>query len=124
MLNRLREELLIRKPDACLPARLTDEWLALLSESVDALLGDESTANVALVALCTGVVARLLETKGYSLSDLGALPSDELRQYFVRYQLELALEQVHRKTNVKYEQATLETILTERSVATWQGCDM
>lgn len=120
MLNRLKHELLARSPEACLPANLSDEWLAALSDSVDMLLGESPESDAQAAALCTGVVVRLLEVRGYKPTDLVELPSEELHEYFVRYRLELVLETIHRNTDVRYEAATLQTILTERDVITYR----
>ncbi|MBR8240655.1 hypothetical protein [Burkholderia multivorans] len=119
-MQRLKAELL-ENEDArtCLPCNLTDEWLDSLADSASRLLdgsGDE-TANPALVI---GVLIRILEAKTAPRSTVMELTEDELMKCLVRYRVELALETVHRKTDVTYNPATLETILTERKITTWK----
>lgn len=41
---------------------------------------------------------------------------NQLFEYFERYRLELALEEVSRRTNIKCESATLNSIFTDRNV--------
>ncbi|WP_155755359.1 hypothetical protein [Burkholderia multivorans] len=120
MMQRLKAELL-ENEDArtCLPCNLTDEWLDSLADSASRLLdgsGDE-TADPALVI---GVLIRILEAKTAPRSTVMELTDDELMKCLVRYRVELALETVHRKTDVTYNPATLETILTERKIITWK----
>jgi hypothetical protein len=75
---------------------------------------------VSVGSLCTGVIVRLLEAKGYAIADLDDIPDAQLHSYFVLYRGELALEEVHRSTDIRYKPATVETIFTERDVETWK----
>lgn len=45
---------------------------------------------------------------------------EDMFTYMQRFRIELALEEVSRKTDIKYEPATLDTILTERGGETWK----
>jgi hypothetical protein len=48
---------------------------------------------------------------------------EDMYEYVQRFRMELALEEARRKTDVKYNAATLETILTEREIETWRAGD-
>ena len=91
MLNRLKKDLLDRGPDACLPAHLSDEWLSTLANSADAMLGNGSADEDATGAACMAVIFRLIDAKQSEKSKLMKVPLAQMREYFVRYRLELAL---------------------------------
>jgi len=120
MLNRLRHEVLDRDVGACLPVRLNDEWLSILSRSADTMLGNATDGDEISGAACMAVILRILDAtinKDYKRMEIR---HEEMREYFVRYRMELALQEVVRNSDVRYEPATLETILTERHVVTWR----
>jgi hypothetical protein len=48
------------------------------------------------------------------------VPFEEFHAHVNRYRIELGFEEVHRKTDIKYNPATLETILTDREITTWK----
>lgn len=119
MLTRLKNELLDADPTACLPRNLSDVWLENLAASADRLLqnANEIEADASLVV---AVLVRILEAKSDGRSEVMKVPLEEFQQYVERYRFELALEEVQRKTDISYDPATLETILTERDVTTWK----
>jgi hypothetical protein len=118
MLKRLQTEILDKGAEACLPKNLTDEWLEHVSTLLERMLNGEDGEGY---GICLAVVLHLLQTK-LPLGESGdfSVSQDELFEYMKRYQIELALETVHRKTEIQYKQATLETILTDREVETWK----
>lgn len=124
MFERIKEDLLDREPSACLPRNLTDEWLSYLAISADKMLGSDGTKDVEAGPVrkeaSLAVVIRLLDAKTEEREVGIEVPLDKMYSYLQQYRMELALEEVHRKTDIKYEAATLETILTERDVATWR----
>jgi hypothetical protein len=95
---------------------LSDEWLSALSQSVNRLLAGEAEESAGAVAIAA--VHVLLQAR--TSSGIHSLGGEEARQRLIAYRLELALELMHRNTDVKYEAATLETIFTNRTVGTWR----
>ena len=114
MLLRLKREITDRGPDACLPVNLTDEWLQYLTASADSMLQGRSSQDAPQNALCVAVVVCLLQARADGTRSALEVSYEQLHSYFEMYRVELALEQIHRKTNVKYNAATLDTILTRR----------
>ncbi|WP_310714495.1 hypothetical protein [Burkholderia multivorans] len=119
-MQRLKAELLESEDArACLPCNLTDEWLNSLADSASRLLDGSGDEN-ADPALVINVLIRIIEAKTALHLTVMAINEDELIKCLVRYRVELALETVHRKTDITYNPATLETILTERKITTWK----
>jgi len=119
MLTRLKRELLDVEPEACLQRNLTDEWLTWLAASADGMLenGNDLEADSSLVG---AVIVRILDAKLPERAAMIEVPLEEFHAHVNRYWIELAFEEVHRKTDIKYNQATLETILTDREITTWK----
>ena len=121
MFERIKMELLDKESAACLPRNLSNEWLEYLAQSAEKMLeGDEGESDAIRKEASLAVVVRLLDAKSPGRAAVIEVPIEGLYQYVQRFRMELALEQVHRNTDVKYEPATLETILTEREVKTWR----
>lgn len=121
MFERIKKELLEREPSVCLPCNLTNEWLKYLAASADKLLGNDNVdSDDADEAASLAVVIRLLNAKTGRQINENDTPLNELNIYTQRFRIELALEEVHRNTEIRYVPATLETILTERDVETWK----
>jgi hypothetical protein len=118
--KRIKKELLDREPDACLPAHLSDEWLSALGNSAYAMLADDCEDG-RVGALCMAVILRLIEAKTGREGLVVSVPIMDMREYFVLYQIELGMEELHRQTGIQYEQATVQTILTARDVADCQS---
>ncbi|GAQ30433.1 hypothetical protein K6V18_06585 [Ralstonia insidiosa] len=122
MLNKLKSELLDAAPEACLPRNLSEEWRDYLAGSADNMLkededeDDTQDKGAAILA----VILRILDAKRAETAGRVEVPFEELHAYVQRYRLELALEELHRKTDITYNPATIETILTEREVTTWK----
>ncbi|MBN3731864.1 hypothetical protein [Burkholderia sp. Tr-20390] len=116
MLNRLKQEVLDRGPEACLPTRLSDEWLSTLAKSADTMLGNAEDGSDGTGAECLAVLLCLLQAKTDCEGKRIEIPFEQMREYFVRYRIELGLEEVRRRTNTNYEPATLDTIFTDRAV--------
>lgn len=125
-LERFMEEVVGKGAEQCLPRNLSDYWLRALSESADELLGGDPLAGSRPVseadkpgALPLAAVLRILEHKGAGRGRLRVTRS-KLVKHLEAYRLELGLEEVHRGTDLKYEPATLDDILTNRMVTTWR----
>jgi hypothetical protein len=115
LLKKFKVEVCDQGPEACLPRNLPDDWLSVVARSTEDMVNGDSkgTGAIALAAIVNILCAKL-GTEGVNMSH------EELYQRLQDYRIELALEEVHRKTEVKYEAATLVTIFTHRDVKTWR----
>jgi hypothetical protein len=119
MLEKLEVDLLDATGEACLPQNLSDEWLEQLSTSADYMLGepsDEAEEGAPIIA----VILHLLRAKIAGQTEKVMFSHEELYEYTKLYRIELALEEVNRKSDIAYNPATVETILTEREITTWR----
>ncbi|MBU7437008.1 hypothetical protein [Paraburkholderia fungorum] len=124
MFDRIKGELLDHDPSACLPRNLSDEWLSYLAISAEKMLGNDDGEHATVhKEAALAVVIRLLDAKSEGRAEEFEVPIDDLYEYLQRFRMELALEEVHRKTDVKYNAASLESILTERDIETWKDGD-
>lgn len=112
--------------EACLPRNLSDEWLHVVARSIDELLGEDDHEPGTFAdtkperrAIGLAAVLTILRAKSGCPESL-ELDPEYLYQCLTEYQLELGLEEVHRKTERKCEPATLATIFTGRQVRTWR----
>lgn len=118
-LNKLAQEVLQGQPgDAALPCNLTDQWLDLISRDLDVCLGDldadsETPSKSHLAAPLALIVHLLFAKQGGAQVKLAF---EELDQYLVDLRIEVALEQVTRRTNFSASRATVQTIFTKRTV--------
>lgn len=118
-LKKLAQEVLQGQPgDAALPCNLTDQWLDLISRDLDVCLGDldadsETPSKSHLAAPLALIVHLLFAKQGGAQVKLAF---DELDQYLVDLRIEVALEQVTRRTNFSASRATVQTIFTKRTV--------
>lgn len=104
-------------PEACLPSELEDAWLLAVLESIDAMFeGDETSTDG---GLAIAALLNLLEGKRLAMGQT-AIDEPMIQAMLCDYRIELALELVHRRTDVKYEPATMRTIFTHREVRTWR----
>jgi hypothetical protein len=70
--------------------------------------------------LVVAVIVRILDAKLPERAAMIEVPLEEFHAHVNRYRIELAFEEVHRKTDIKYNQATLEIILTDREITIWK----
>lgn len=105
---------------ACLPRELSSEWLRTVLESTEILLAGEDDEKGAIALAAVFV---LMAAKGISREKL---ISDEiwLQSIVQDYGIELALETVHRRTEIRYQPATLETIFAKRDVHSWREVEV
>jgi hypothetical protein len=124
-LERFEAEVVELGAEKCLPRNLSDYWLNAVIESTDALLsGDDPLRSVLAGAAKRGAIALaavvcILERKADPASGL-FVGLEQMAKHLQSYLTELALEKVHRSTGAKYEPATLNDILTDRTVTTWR----
>lgn len=117
LLYRFKREVTDLGPVACLPRSLSDAWLNALIHSADVLIAGEdqsAESTLALAALLT-----ILQGSHRSEQLLSTDVHTHLR-ILTDFRIELALELVHRSTDVHYEAATLQTIFTGREVSIWR----
>ncbi|MDT4881401.1 hypothetical protein FQZ97_1172590 [compost metagenome] len=111
LLQRFKLEVLDQGAEACLPVNLSEEWRETLSQVIERYLDDDDDSQFSLVV---GALLGILFGKnpGAEVS----VPLDTMFEYMQSYRLELALEEIRRKTEVKVVPATLETIFTDRDL--------
>ncbi len=109
-----------RGAEACLPRNLPDEWLEMAAQSAEDILDEaavpaaEPRGAIALAALLCILEAK--KATGGSLE----VSYEQLHEYVNMYRIELSLELVHRHSDIKYEPASLNLILTDREITTWR----
>ncbi|MEW6116371.1 MAG: hypothetical protein AB1553_05660 [Nitrospirota bacterium] len=113
IMTKLGKELLDKGATACLPRNLTDYWLDVLLRDAEAMDAGE------VGELILAVVIRICEAK-FAVEKEVMIPYDDLFEYCDSYKIELALEKISRATDIKYEKASLNTILTKRDVRVWK----
>jgi hypothetical protein len=122
MLERFRHEVMGRGADACLPRNLPDEWLRIVASGAD-LLNMERDLSVPpedqpdeRKTIALAGVATLLWAK--ASGEPVQVSLSQLADYMRLFRLELTLEALHRSTALRYEPASVESILTDRDIAT------
>lgn len=113
MFNIFKKEVLDRGPEACLPCNLSDKWLLVLAEQAEELL-DGQNDDVSFTELLSLIITILSAKK----DDIGTISINltDFFDCFAKYRVELALEEMSRNTDLKYEPATLVNILENRDV--------
>lgn len=109
--NRFHKEIFINGPEAWLPTNLSDEWLDIFLSQADCMHKGKDREHFGFLV---STVLQILFTR----SEIGklALTEDELFGYLNSYSLELSLEKINRVTDVQTSSATLQTILTDRTI--------
>lgn len=109
----LETEILSKPADASMPSNLSDYWLEALSFAFDACLtGDDGGMQIHLAAPMALIAHIVTAQKGGEVQ----VSPDEMYTFFQDYRIELSLEEVSRKTDIKCAPATLNTIFTDRNV--------
>lgn len=122
--NLFEKEVLRHSPDAALPKNLSDHWLDLIGRDLEVVLDDrepeydESLHMVAPVAL----VARLLASK--KGTNTIEIELEKLQTYLMELQVEINLELINRRTDVRTSSATLKTIFENRKVRISMSSDI
>lgn len=118
IVGKFNDEVIKSGPEATLPVNLSDFWLTTLLRYLEEVFeNDDSPENdddsgalsLPLLAVLHIVFAK---NGGKEIS----ISMDKLFEHMQDYRIELALEEVRRKTDVSPEPATLESIFTNRSV--------
>lgn len=96
--------------DACLPVNLSDEWLDYLDAELACLDDEESDLSCSLAAIVTILMAKNAHQDEYSAT------VDELFDKIIEFKIEIGLEIVMRRTEIKYKPANLDNIFTNREI--------
>lgn len=116
-LDRLNAEILCQPPEAALPCNLSDYWLDLIARDLDKCVGEGADAHEESASYMSAPLALIIHIlTGKTGRSQMEVPIDDLFNHFQNYRIEIALENVSRKTDVKAEPATLETIFANRDV--------
>lgn len=113
-IDRLQCEVLNRAPEAALPCNLSDKWLDLITRDLQKFF---DPMQIGTTEYAAGPIALILHIlMGKNAGEANYISHDDLYLYFREYQIELALEEVSRRTHIKTEPANLATIFTNRRV--------
>ena len=107
LFQQFQMEVLSKGPEAILPCNLSDKWLDILSEQGDEP-GNEDNPMTELLAAVMHLVHYKNDCKDIEIGQ------DQLAEYVENYKVELSIEEVCRKTEVKIDRATMGTILRDR----------
>ncbi|MDD2809374.1 hypothetical protein [Rhodoferax sp.] len=116
-LSLFEKEVLFHHPDVALPKNLSDHWLDLIGRDLDVLIGDREPEYD--MSLHRGgpvsLVMRLLAGKKGTNSI--KIELEKLQTYLIELQVEINLELINRRTDVRTSGATLKTIFENRQVS-------
>jgi Arc/MetJ-type ribon-helix-helix transcriptional regulator len=114
-LQRLQKEVLVLPPTAALPVNLPDHWLHMIARYLEEAVGSgEFGDNSSYIAAPLALIIRILE--GKTPNQQIEISIDALYSYFCDLRIEINLEIVSRKSELKVEPATLDTIFSDRDV--------
>lgn len=110
----LQKEILDKPAEAALPCNLSDFWLGELAIALEVAIESSPDAENSQLAAPLALIGHILTTKngGKEMS----VTWEELFKHFNDYRIEIALEEVSRRTDIKSNPATLETIFSDRDV--------
>ena len=116
LLSRFRDEVLRTGPEATLPGSLDDFWLAELSRNLEKVFDteDDEEEKGGALSLPLAAVMHILFAKNGGREITESM--NKLFDHLQTYRIELALEEIRRKTDVKASPVTIDTIFTNRSV--------
>ena len=111
-LDELKRDILDKGPSAALPSHLSDQWLDQVAESLEQVLEVQTDESDPYLAGPLALVTHLLFTRS-SLTEL-ELSDIFLYGYLRAYYIEISIEIINRRTNIRINSATLQTIFTDR----------
>lgn len=112
-----------------LPCNLDDYWLEKIATDLEAFfvdgenLGEEVDPSLSAPLFLILNILEYKEGKAGNFSGEIEVRTEDLFQYFRDYLIEVTVEIVSRRTNIKVESATLDTIFTERKVTIFRDDD-
>ena len=112
-----------------LPCNLDDYWLEKIADDLEAFFVDEENQGEEVEPNLSAplfLVLNILEYKEGCTGNFSGeieVSTEDLFKYFRDYLIEVTLEIVSRRTDIKVESATLDTIFTERKVMIFKDDD-
>lgn len=110
----LQKEILSKPGEAALPCNLSDYWIDEIASALEAIFEGDSITESSQLAAPLALVSHILGAKN-EWKEM-QLTWEELFEHFKNYRIELALEEIKRRTDMKSTPATLETIFSNRSI--------
>lgn len=118
ILRRFQEEVIMCGPEATLPSNLSDYWLTEIQQSLercfDSLKGPEEAEGEESMSLPLAAIMHILFAKSGGEAIQASL--EEMFMHFEDYRIELALEEIRRKTDLTTEPATIASIFNNRKI--------
>jgi len=110
----LKRDVLDKGPAAALPCQLSDYWLDQVADSLEQVLENPAVDSGSYLAGPLALVVHILfaRTASHELE----VSHSQLYECLRSYRIEVALEAVSRRTNVKTTPASLDTIFTDRLI--------
>lgn len=98
-------------PETALPKSLSDEWLDILLAQAQCMHDNEDSSRFTwLTSSVVQILINCSETSEFSVTE------DEFAECLNNYSMGLSLEKINRVTDVQTSSATLQTILTNRTI--------
>lgn len=115
--EKFKQDVLVHGAEACLPANLSEYWLRYLSEELNILdnmsdAAEDENADMSCSLAAVGTILHAQRGGGSMFSDT----VDEVYDRIIDYRIEIGLETVSRRTEIKCEPATLDDIFKDRDV--------
>lgn len=110
----LKRDVLDKGPAAALPCQLSDYWLDQVADTLEQVLENPDISSGSYLAGPLALVVHILFAR--MASHELEVSHSQLYEYLRSYRVEVALEAVSRRTNVKTTPASLDTIFTDRLV--------
>lgn len=109
---KLKAEVIDKDPAAALPSNLSTEWLEQLDVSLELILCNLGRGADGHLAAPLALVVRLLFARSPTLAV--EVSENQLFRYIQDYYVEISIELLNRRTNIRTTSATMETIFTNR----------
>jgi hypothetical protein len=110
----LKKDVLDKGIEAALPCNLPDVWLDQVANSLEQVLENPNPDSGRYLAGPLAIVVHLLF--GQSESAMLEVTHDRIYECLRAYRIEVALEAVNRRSNIRTTSASLDTIFTDRQV--------
>lgn len=113
-LEKLKVDILSNEAESALPKNLSNFWLGVVGESLEQVFDYPDEQSQEYLAGVLALVLHLLNGKPKKLPL--NISESTLFRYLHDYRVEIALEEISRKTDFSITPATVETIFTNRRV--------
>jgi len=116
-LRQLQSEVLSKGAEAALPCNLSDYWLDLIGRDLEYLGRGADLEDFDASGCTSGPLALIVHILvGKTGGNEVTVPVEDLMHHFEDYRIEIAIETVSRRTHMKANAASLETIFANRTV--------